>query len=260
MKAIISTFFNTLYFESQSESISQYDIRKIKEFRASGNLFGIMLYHNKDVIENILKQYGIEIDFYIAQNGHIEVKNRLDCFSYEPFDENEMYNILNAIEMPYQGYLFNQNLRETVSLDTLNDLKIKEYTLAILKFDNSTTTQQIANLLTQKFGHILQIDIQDNEMTLFSRKGNSEDTIEMINKVYHVDLNDIHIVKNHFVDLDLVRSFNNLYALNQRVWLDKEIIEVDSICDCIELIMLNEKNDFSFFFMSKFEKKGVLKL
>lgn len=255
MKVIISTFFNTLYFEGQSKSISQYDIRKIKEFREAGNLFGIMLYHNKDVIENILNQYGIEIDFYITQNGHIEVKNRLDCFSYEPFDGNEMYNILNAIEVPYQGYLFNQNLREKVSLETLNDLKIKEYTLAILKFDNANTSKQIADLLTQKFGHILQVDIRDNELTLFSKKGNSEDTIEMINKVYHVGLSDIHIIKNYFVDLDLVRSFNNLYALNQRVWLDKEIIEVDSICECIELIMLNGKNNFSFFLCQNMKKK-----
>lgn len=246
MKVVISKFFNTLYFKNSHELIKEKDIKKIAEFQKKGNLFGIILYQSRTYIDNILNEFNIKADFYIYPNGRIELKDKIDYFSYESIYRSEMNEILLSINQEYEVMLFSKNDREKISSNLLLDLKYLAYNLAILKFKSDEEAKRCAVNLKRCFGLMLSITRYKKEVFLCSKKSSFDDGIEKLIEQYNINVNDIHIIQDQFIDEDLLKYYSNFYALKQNIVLGN-VVQIESISECIELIMESEDEKFSFF-------------
>ncbi len=251
MQIVISTFFDTLYFKNKKEPICQYDVQKIKEFQKNGNLFGIIVYHNKECISCLLEKYGLCPDFYVHYNGRIENSEQIDCFRYELMTAKELKDVLTSIKDEYQGVAFNGQLRDRLDFNESLHLHYDEYNLIVLKFYSHNAARMNEEIILNKYGNIVQTIVQDNELTICSKKAYFENCLDDLIEKYPVNSSQVHIIKNNFFDLNLVEHFHQLYAINQSYFIDDNIVEISCVGEGISQIMHKNKEDLSLFLFLK---------
>lgn len=233
MKALISKFENTLYNNDKLSGISFMDISKIKEFQDLGHIFGLFIEEQDPKVDHILAEYGITADFMIRQDGSISFKEGYQYFDYEPFQKEEIESILSSLNGRFNALI----VTPTLELNYHKEMELDHnqiYTcIRIMDCDQEMILEQ----LNKNFQAIISMSVNENVISIFSKKSSLDKTVDVLCGLKNIRINDVCMIADYYSDFELMDSIDNLYALKQNNESNKEIYIVDNLGECVDDIL-----------------------
>ncbi|WP_261807390.1 HAD family hydrolase [Lapidilactobacillus luobeiensis] len=93
MKLLASDFDNTLYFSPEDPHFHPQDLKAIKRFQETGNVFGICTGRDFDSIHILTKDF-LDFDFYILDNGSVILNHERQVIAQFDLDLTTVRQVL----------------------------------------------------------------------------------------------------------------------------------------------------------------------
>lgn len=238
MKVLISKFENTFHSVNGLSS----DVDKIKEFQQLGNLFGLFI-EDKEVSMNTLSdQYGLVIDFLIKKDGTLLFKEGFQYFDYEPFEKEIVETILYSLDGDFKANIITQD--KSIKFNRGEELKNDVFNCILIE---NCDVVAVMKQLKDNFGDEVSLSNDNKEIRVYSKKGCIDKSVDVLCGLKNLKIDDVNVIVDHYHNIELMYSVDNLYALTGDNESSKEIYVVNSLSECVDDIL----SDSSFFILSK---------
>ena len=228
MKFIASDFDNTIYFPDDKKT-TQKNIKSIKKFISTGNIFCIITGRNFTDLKVLLNEYHIPYSYLVCEDG-AKIFNNMDyCIDTTYLDEkdiNKIKEILDEIKCNYyldDGYNKTEYLKDVVKIVVnCKDEKEKKKIVDIVKskmdihiYASRTHVNIINRIVNKKFAlhRLIELENLNNEINVI---GDNDNDFEMLKEFQG------GVIKKHHKSLDVLKKK-----------------EYDTISDYIEELMKN---------------------
>lgn len=252
MKALASDFDRTLFFHNEdSFYYRDDDIKAIKQFQATGNLFGVCTGRSYRGIEDF-NIHDLNYDFYILCSGAL-ILDKQGKTIYQKFIDKQIakqiYDHCNHIDtsIVYQGQMYVMNrsgdlpkrLQVIDSFEQIGD----QFEAFSIHFDNAMEATSHYHELVASFGEI--IDVYQNERHIdFAAKGCSKGNgIRYLIDYYHLNPQDMAVIGDSWNDITMLESVENSFTFNRSPDDVKKVAKylVDGIDECINQLIKCDK-------------------
>ena len=226
MKVIISDYDGTLYI---NEEDFKENIKRIKDFRKSGNIFVISTARNFSSIKKVCTENSIRVDYFFCDIGAtiLDFNGKVICSQCITENDREQ------IEQYLKKYL------SIISIDrygTHEKIKIGEKGLVEYKIKGdmnilldlkATISQKIKNVKTQI--------TEDNKFIIHT--STKETAIKNFISQFNINEKDIYTIGDEVDDLEMLKKYNG-YRMEQCNSIVKEQINksVNSVSKLIDIV------------------------
>lgn len=236
-KVIISDFDDTLYSQNK---ISDYDIKKIKNFRKAGNLFVIATGSSYTSFIRKSSLFKLEYDYLIVNHGSTIYKNDF-VISNETLDNKVLLEIINRyrlndkyiLESGLEGNFFSTAKKGLVKPSE------KEITKIHLEFDSDNYLNEV-NYLKNKYGDKINIYelLYKHDVEIISKNASKLIAIDRILDLETIDERNVYTIGDGYSDLEMIKKYNG-YAVENAIDQVKQnsIKEVSCVGNLIEELL-----------------------
>ena len=247
-KVAASDFDGTLFINQQ---ISAENISAIKNWRATGNKFGIVTGRAYTMLPAHLKEFDLGIDFAICCNGAIihdgggkvifetELpKKILHEIIKEPFAAKSMHFAFEAAEKVYcakvksHSWILSEKSKwnfplEFIEIEQTGDLpKINQLALG---FDTIEEAFCAAEMLNSKYGGWIYAQKNTRSLDIVPAGINKARGVENLLRVKNWDA-EVYVIGDESNDLPMIRDFNGFTVATAKDFVKREATKIfDSV-------------------------------
>ena len=240
IKVAASDFDGTLF---RNQQISAEDLTAIKNWRASGNKFGIVTGRAYTMLTESFKEFGLETDFAICDNGAIihdsdgkvifetelPKKILLEIIK-EPFAAKSFHFVFETAEKVYcanvkpNSWVLRDKIRWNFPVEIIEPAqifelgKINQFAMA---FESTEEAQTVSEFLNRKYG--TEIFAQKNTFSLDIVKVgmNKSAGVKNLLKIRKWDA-EVHVIGDESNDLMMIRDFGGYTVATAKDFVKNE--------------------------------------
>lgn len=219
MKALASDFDGTLYFWRADPPFRMADLKKIKEFQAEGNLFGICTGRSQD---GILIPVGdrIHFDFYILASGALILDGERNVIYKECVDKSIAQKLCDAYQdttkVIFQAndtlYAFEAFFPEMSVIDSLDDIPGDGVYGVSLEAANEGVASVICAAINAEFGDILKAFQNIRNIDIVSKNCSKGKGISFVKTYFHVD--EMAGIGDSFNDVPMLEQADHAFTFH----------------------------------------------
>lgn len=254
MKILASDFDGTLAFDN---IITDENIKKIKEFQAAGNLFGISTGRDAYGLLRHTKQYDISFDFMIFANGAKIMNKNKELLLYKPISKEIVTTIYNKLNLKCTHLFFGEQNTNILYLNNykkrgdviynINELTDENYAFMALVFNDNqeTLAQDTVNFINDHFGDVVDAYRNITNVDIVSKGSSKGNGIKFIAKQLNIPTRDINVIGDSLNDISMFEITNNAYSFNHVESIVKLEVNyyVESVAQCIDHIMKGNNHE-----------------
>ena len=258
-KVAASDFDGTIY---RGEKISDEDLTAIKNWRATGNKFGIVTGRAYVMLEPHLKNYGLDVDFSICCNGAViydgdgkivfetEVpKNFLVDVMNEPCAQKTLHYAFEAADKVFcvivseNSWVLRESKRWLFPVNFIDAAQVSTFTKKInqiaLDFPSPDEAQAAADILNAKFGEKIHAQKNTHSLDIVPAGVNKSSGVENLLRLMNWSGAKVFVVGDETNDLPMIRTFGGFTVATAKDFVKREATAIfDSVGD-----MLNNFRD-----------------
>lgn len=255
MKLLATDYDGTLKF---GDSVQEKDVKAIQEWRKAGNLFAIVTGRSKESISQELEEKGIEVDYFVTNNGGMVFDNKGEVLLETTLDN------LAAIDLMYASHEIPEIVSYTVN-DGVNRHKVEVHTnyedhrYARLKPDwteeeimdsgrfaqivYSCATPEDAQILAENvnlhFGDIVTAFANNFVVDIVSKGINKATGIDFVSAYASVNDEDVYCIGDSHNDVPMLEAYDNSAVVSMAYDEVKDVAhyEFDNVADYIAFAM-----------------------
>lgn len=229
------------------------DKAAIQNFRANGNLFGLITGRSLGMIRYEIELEQLELDFIICNNGGVAYNESYKVIFREDIDsrifhqilakyksrssvigasDGNRFSVFKSIDVPKR-----ENFNEILDPQLISSEKLLENEIFNSMFivgKNNDTTLEIMNEIEEEFGRYISCHFNNGTLDINARTVSKEKGVQTISKHFNADK--IIVVGDGYNDISMIREFNG-YVMS---WAPDEVKKasnkfVNSVSEVIEL-------------------------
>ena len=196
MKAFASDFDGTLFMHGDYEGFLEEDIRAIKEYQKTGNLFGICSGRSLSGLKGSMKDE-FTCDFYIMATG-AQILDRHGNTLWERYLDNEtalkLYEQYKDVtDIIFHGnndvYTFGKGYPWQIHINDLNALKDDHvYGVSLGMFDTEEESVSLTNDINQRLGDLVIAYANVNTIDVTPKGCSKGKGLKKLKELLHIDL------------------------------------------------------------------------
>ena len=239
-KVAASDFDGTLFINQQ---ISAENLLAIKNWRESGNKFGIVTGRAYVMLPHHLEEFGLEIDFAICENGAIihdgsgkvifetELpKKVLKAIINEPLASKSLHFAFEAAKKVYcanvkpTSWLLREQARWKLPLEIIDVAQIDDLpriNQLALNFESLETAQNAADILNKKYGDVIFAQKNTVSLDIVIAGMNKAKGVENLLKVMNWDAK-AYVIGDESNDLPMIRHFGGYTVATAKDFVKRE--------------------------------------
>ena len=224
MKFIASDFDNTIYFPDDKKT-TQKNIKSIKKFISTGNIFCIITGRNFTDLKVLLNEYHIPYSYLVCEDG-AKIFNNMDyCIDTTYLDEkdiNKIKEILDEIKCNYyldDGYNKTENINDTVKV--------------VVETRDEDEKDRIVNEVKKEVDiHVYKSRFHVN---LIDKSVNKRDGLKILFNLEKLDYNKLSCIGDNDNDYTMLKEFDSVVMKDHHKDLDElKLKEYNTIKEYIE--------------------------
>ena len=249
LKIAASDFDGTLF---RGEKFSSEDLAAIKNWQASGNLFGLVTGRCYPMLIPHLREADLKIDFAICDNGAVifddaekiifetEIpKEILLTLFNEPFLKKSLHFLFEAadevfcVNVKENSWVVKERPRWEFFLTTIDAAQIKTLPKKInqfaLGFESSEEAQEAADFLNKNFGDVIFAQKNTRSLDIVTAGTNKARGVENLLQVCNLD-GKVFVIGDESNDLPMIKKFGGYTVSTAKDFVKREAAEVfDSV-------------------------------
>lgn len=254
MKVVASDYDGTL---RTAERVSEKDLEMIREFRRSGNLFGIVTGRSMESIKAEIETNGIEFDFIVANNGGVIYNQNFEKLQCLYMDFNIALDIISYIKTVdcvsyvinngYHRYKFTRNRAQidhkyanmpdatNKEEEVLDQGKIAQL---VVSLNDSELADTIAHHIRSQYRGYATAYVNVNCVDIVPEGVSKAEGLLFIENEYDLKHEDIYAIGDSFNDLPMLEEFHGCAMAHARTIIKESAEEVyASVGACIQDVM-----------------------
>ena len=239
-KVAASDFDGTLFI---NQEISAENLSAIRNWRAAGNKFGIVTGRAYIMLPAHLKEFDLEIDFAICDNGAIihdgggkvifetelPKKILLEIIK-EPFAAKSLHFAFETAEKVYcanvnpNSWVLREQNRWNFPVEIIDSAQIEglpKINQLALDFESPEAAQAAADMLNQKFGEIIFAQKNTHSLDIVSAGVNKARGVENLLRICDWR-GEIFVIGDESNDLPMIRHFGGFTVATAKDFVKKE--------------------------------------
>lgn len=196
MQILASDFDNTLYVIDPE--IVKENIKSIKKFISSGNVFCIITGRNYSDIKVLLTEYDIPYSYLICEDG-AKIFNNMDyCLETNMLESKKVEKIIEILEKNSCPYFLDDGYNITTNKDDC--VKI------VIKTKNVIKAPEILNRIKQEVD--VYAYISSEHINIVDIKVNKCNALKSLLKLEHLPSEQLNVIGDNINDLEMLQTFN----------------------------------------------------
>lgn len=221
MKILASDYDGTLKVDGV---LSETTKQAIEQWRAAGNVFGIVTGRSTATIKEELKQQGLCVDFLVCNNGGVILDETLTILQLSLIDFEVASKILDELaDVNCTGYVLNDGTHRSKKAmnhvqDSLHDapstisieeiLKHKTIAQIVVGFDEQEQANRLAQYMNAQFSEEIEAFANVNCVDIVPKNCSKANGILYIAKREGYALDDIYTIGDSYNDLSMLEQFH----------------------------------------------------
>ena len=245
-KVAASDFDGTLFI---NQAITAENLSAIRKWRAAGNKFGIVTGRAYIMLTPHLKEYSLEIDFAICENGAIihdsdgkiifetELpKKILKAIINEPLAAKSLHFAFEAAEKVYcanvkpTSWVLRERARWKFPVDIIDAAQIGELPTInqlALDFESPEAAQNAAKMLNDKYGQWIYAQKNTHSVDIVIAGMNKAVGVENLLKICEWR-GKTYVIGDESNDLPMIRHFSGFTVTTAKEFVKKEATQIFS--------------------------------